>query len=121
MRLASDDEVLNCGLMMGEEKLLLMSDRGFAKRIAGATLDAQRRGGKGIRAFTFNKNGGNGRKLAGAIEISDAGFFTAVEHNGKMTTFSSMEVTIQALKDRGKLYVLDAVLDNTVEDIITQN
>ncbi|HHT14909.1 MAG: DNA gyrase/topoisomerase IV subunit A [Christensenellales bacterium] len=121
IRLSPDDALIGCGLILGDEKLLLMSDRGFAKRIVATTIDPQRRGGKGMRAFTFNKNGGNGRKLAGAIEINDAGFFTVVEHSGKLSTYSSMEVAIQSLKDRGKLYVVDAVLDNTVDDILTQN
>jgi DNA gyrase subunit A len=105
------------GNLSNTDQLILFSERGYAKRVMGSMPDAQSRGGKGVRAFYFNKSQSNGSYVAAFARLTQTRNFSVLQKQGELTTLSSEELVPQALADRGKPYVM-ALLDNVVTDLI---
>ena len=63
--LAAEDQVILGGMLQNSDQVLLFTECGYAKRVPGAMLDPQGRGGKGARIMPFNKNGSTGTYVAG--------------------------------------------------------
>ncbi|NLA53017.1 MAG: hypothetical protein GX858_01475, partial [Clostridiales bacterium] len=117
IRLSPNDEVMWAGNLSNTDQLILFSERGYAKRVMGSMPDAQSRGGKGVRAFYFNKSQSNGSYVAAFARLTQTRNFSVLQKQGELTTLSSEELVPQALADRGKPYVM-ALLDNVVTDLI---
>ncbi len=117
MKLRQGSCLLWGGTLKDDDQILLFSDRGYGKRIPGTLLDAQARGGKGIRVFRFNKNHSNGSKIAAAARLHESGSFFLLQAGGQLTPFLSEEVAFQSPADRGKPYLI-ALLDDVVTDIL---
>jgi DNA gyrase/topoisomerase IV subunit A len=73
MQLDAGDELLFGGQLGDKDQMVLISDRGSAKRLLALDFESQGRNGKGVRCFTFNKNGSNGVRLAGCVRIGSGG------------------------------------------------
>jgi len=69
MQLDGTDRILAAAAPDPSMSLLLMSDRGYAKRLLMSDFDCQNRNGKGVHAFNFNKNGSNGTCLVAALPL----------------------------------------------------
>ncbi len=117
IRLTADDELLWAGNLLNADQLILMSERGYAKRLQGSLSDVQNRGGKGIHAFSFNRSGSNGSYVAAFARLASPRSFSVLQRQGELTPFFSDDIVGQTLADRGKPYVM-ALLDNVVTDII---
>ncbi len=111
------DALLSSGGIQNGESLLLISERGYMKRVPTSMIDLQRRAGKGVRSFYFNKNAGNGSCIAASAVISLPRSFTVRTSLGQLVTLGSEEIAQQKLTDRGKPYLL-AVMDDVVTDLI---
>ncbi|MGI6696014.1 MAG: DNA gyrase/topoisomerase IV subunit A [Christensenellales bacterium] len=97
--------------------LLIASERGFMKRVPGSMIDSQKRAGKGVRSFYFNKNGSNGSYAAAAVCLRVPRSFTVETTQGQLVSLNSEEIVNQTLTERGKPYIM-AVMDDVVSDII---
>lgn len=117
MKLSGDDQVAWAGMIGNRDQLVLFSDRGYAKRVIGGTIDVQRRSGKGVHAFQFNKSGSNGSSIAAAVKATENSLISVLQKHGDITTIGSGEIVCQQLADKGKPYVM-ALMENTVEDIL---
>ncbi len=117
IKLGKDDAVVWSGMLTNRDQLVLFSERGYAKRVIGGTIDVQRRSGKGVHAFTFNKSGSNGSFIAAAKLVGENSLISILQRHGDMTTFSSEEIVCQQLSDKGKPYVM-ALMENTVVDML---
>ena len=117
IRLGPDDRVCWAGNIKNSDQLILISERGYAKRVMGSMSDTQGRGGKGVHSFYFNKSGNNGTYIAAFARLSEPRSFSVLQKQGDLTPLSAVEVVPQDLTDRGKPYVL-ALLDNVVMDIV---
>ena len=111
-----DAALLGCTLM-NSEQLLLFTECGYAKRVPGAMLDPQGRGGKGARIMPFNKNGSTGSYVAACKKLSAVRDFTVLQKSGMLTPMNSESVAPQSLADKGKTAVI-ALMDDVVTDII---
>jgi len=115
--LAAGDEVaLGCTLQ-NSDQVLLFTECGYAKRVPGAMLDPQGRGGKGARIMPFNKNGSTGSYIAACKKLTSQRDFTVLQKNGLLTPMNSESIVPQALADKGKTAVI-ALMDDVVTDII---
>ena len=65
--LSADDEVAFAFVHNSEGEIVMISDMGYMKRCLLIDFDRQARGGTGVKAFNFLKNGSNGAILAGAL------------------------------------------------------
>ena len=117
IRLGPQDELLFAGGLQDSDGLLLVSERGYMKRVPGGMVDAQRRAGKGVRSFYFNKNNSNGSMIAAAAVLDVPRSFTVQTSLGQLVPLNSEEIAQQKLTDRGKPYVM-AVLDDVVTSLI---
>lgn len=117
IRLVPDDEVFAAGAIGDSDFLMLISERGYMKRVPSGMIDAQRRAGKGVHSFYFNKNASNGSRIAGSAVLSNPRSFSVQTALGQLLAFHSEDIEQQKLTERGKPYVM-AVLDDVVTDLI---
>ena len=116
--LEKGDEVFWSGQLDSREELILFSDRGWGKRMPAGAFESQNRGGKGVRCFFFNKNGSNGRSLAGAVRTLEGGEETLMVFQARSpyTSLAKEEVLLQNRQGKGMPYVM-AILDDVITSV----
>ncbi len=117
MILDNGDAVIWGGQLGDKDQMVLMSERGFGKRLLSVEFDRQNRNGKGVKSFYFNKNGSNGRYLAGVLKVKDTPCtITVMQAQSKPTTLEKDSMLLQSRQDRGMPYVM-AILDDVVTEL----
>ena len=113
--LETGDEVSFFRQLCSQDEVILFSERGWAKRIPQLDFESQNRGGKGVRCFYFNKNGSNGRMIAGACVLQEALPCTLLisQFRSPATRLDKTEILLQNRSGRGMPYVM-AILDDIV-------
>ncbi|MEA4998941.1 MAG: DNA topoisomerase (ATP-hydrolyzing) [Candidatus Limiplasma sp.] len=100
------------------DHVLLVSERGFAKRVLYMDFEPQARGGKGVKAFYFNKSGSNGSYVAAALPLTDAaGDAILLQHKSPPSRVIPSEVMLQGKQDKGTAYVM-AIMDDVVTGLL---
>ncbi len=117
IQLAPGDRVIACFAHNGEGEVLLISDRGYMKRCLLLDFDRQARGGKGLKAITFLKNGMNGEAIVAALPVRMPYTFAVFQKSGAQSSFNTEEIAIETRAGKGQPYVL-AVMGDTVEDVV---
>ncbi|MFH1511916.1 MAG: DNA topoisomerase (ATP-hydrolyzing) [Bacillota bacterium] len=118
MTLDKKDKVVFAAQPQASDQLLVMTDRGHAKRILYMEFEPQARAGKGVKIFTFNKNGSNGSSLAGAVLLRTLPQAVLVtQKSSPASILQAEEITLKGKLDRGKAYVM-AVLDDVVTGML---
>ncbi|MBQ6373481.1 MAG: DNA gyrase subunit A [Clostridia bacterium] len=117
MTLSEDDAVASAFLHNSEGEIILISEMGCMKRCLLIDFERQARGGKGVKAFSFLKNGQNGSYVAGALIVREAYDFRIVQKNGTVTQFNTEDVAIETRNGRGQPYVV-VVMDNVVTELV---
>ena len=119
MGLESGDEVFRVCQLQETDEIVLFSERGWAKRIPQVDFEPQNRAGKGVRCFYFNKNGSNGRAIAGACRISrDVPYDLLVRQvRSPMSKISRDDILLQNRAGKGMPYVM-AILDDVVTGLL---
>ena len=115
--LAPDDAVAFAFLHNSEGEVVMISDLGYMKRCLLIDFDRQARGGKGLKAFNFLKNGQNGRTVAGALTVKEAFDFRIIQKGGTVTACNTQDVAIEPRSGRGQPYVV-VVMDDVVTEIV---
>ena len=118
MGVESGDEVFWVSQLEETDEVILFSDRGWAKRITQVDFEPQNRAGKGVRCFYFNKNGSNGKGIAGVCRISrDIPCSLLVRQaRSPMSKLSRDDILLQNRAGKGMPYVM-AILDDIVTGI----
>ena len=120
MILDEGDQVVWGGQLGEKDQMVLMSERGYGKRLLSVEFDRQNRNGKGVKSFYFNKNGSNGRFLAGICKVKDAPCtITVTQAQSAPTRLEKDTILLQSRQDRGMPYVM-AILDDVVTSIIAE-
>ena len=114
MTLVSGDKVAHAVPGGEEGEVLLVTDYGFAKRCLMVDFDMQARGGKGVKAITFNKNGSNGSAIAAALPVTEPYDFLIRQKSGAVTNLNTDTVRIELKAGKGASYVLVAMDDVVV-------
>ena len=117
IQLAPNDRAIACIAHDGEGEALLVTDRGYMKRCLLLDFDRQARGGKGLKAITFLKNGMNGEAIVAALPVREARPFTVFQKSGAQAAFNTEEIAIETRAGKGQPYVL-AVMGDSVEDVL---
>ena len=115
MSLEAGDEVSFFRQLSSQDEVILFSERGWAKRIPQLDFESQNRGGKGVRCFYFNKNGSNGRIIAGACVLQEdlPCALLISQFRSPATRLDKTEILLQNRSGRGMPYVM-AILDDIV-------
>jgi len=118
MSVESGDGVFWAGQLEETDEIILFSERGWAKRITQVDFEPQNRAGKGVRCFSFNKNGSNGRQIAGVCRAPrDAPCSLLVSQaRSPESKLSRDDILLQNRAGRGMPYVM-AILDDIVTGV----
>ena len=117
MTLAADDAVIAAFVHNSEGEVVMISEMGYMKRCLLIDFDRQTRGGKGVKAFNFLKNGQNGSYVAGALAVREPFNFRIVQKGGAVTPCFTENVAIEPRTGRGEPYVV-VVLDDVVTELV---
>ena len=117
MALATDDSVAFAFVHNSEGEVIMASDMGYMKRCLLLDFERQARGGKGIKAFNFLKNGANGNAVAGAILVTEAYDFRIIQKNGGSMTLNTEAVPIEPKNGKGQPFTV-VVMDDVVVDLV---
>jgi DNA gyrase/topoisomerase IV subunit A len=115
MSLAPGDRVARALPGGAEGEILLITDCGYTKRCLMVDFDLQARGGKGVRAYYFNKNGSNGTRVACALAVRKPFDFAVRQKSGSMTKLNTEQVKIELKSGKGQMYVLVALGDVVID------
>ncbi len=114
MQLDEGDEVCFAYQLGDREQIVLLSERGYAKRLMAMDFEKQNRNGKGVRSFNFNKNGANGKYIAGAVKCPKAPCKLVITQvSSAPTRLEKSAIRLQNKADRGNPCVM-ALLDDVV-------
>ena len=120
MTLTAEDRVIFALAHNGEGEVVLASDRGYMKRCLLIDYDRQARGGKGVKTFSFVKNGVNGTQIAAALAVREPFDFVVRQKNGTETVFNTEAVPIETKAGKGEMFAM-VVMDDCVEEIYPQS
>ena len=115
--LAAGDEVVRALPNDEEGEVLIVSDKGYMKRALMIDFDLQARAGKGVKCFSFQKNGANGTCVAAALLVKETFDFTVFQKSGEKSVFSAENIRIERKDSRGTMYAM-CVLDDIVESVL---
>ena len=113
IKLEKSDSVIFAAQAGDEGELLIISDRGYAKRSFLFDYELQGRNGKGLKTIDFKKNGSNGNYIAAAFRVTDPFRFVIVQRHGTKTPFDTDQVRIEPRAGKGSMLVA-VVLDDDV-------
>ena len=115
MTVDADDEVCCFRQIAEGDEVVLFSERGWAKRIPQLDFETQNRSGKGVRCFYFNKNGSNGRAIAGVSLLPEKASCTLLvsQLRSPVTKLNKNEILLQNRSGKGMPYIM-AILDDVV-------
>ncbi len=118
MALDEGDELIFAEQPDAADTVLLMSERGFGKRVLYLDFEPQARGGKGVKAFYFNKSGSNGSCVAGALLLGgQAGPVLLTQKKSPPSLLDPAGVAMQGKQDKGQACVM-AILDDVVTGLM---
>ena len=117
MQVEDGDEVIWVGQIGDTEQMVLFSERGYAKRLLAVDFEKQNRNGKGVKSFYFNKNGSNGKYLAGIVKCEKRPCDLIItQHQSPATRVGKDTILLQSKTDRGNPCVM-AILDDVVTGV----
>ncbi len=117
MQVDDGDEVVWVDQISETEQMVLFSERGYAKRLLAVDFEKQNRNGKGVKSFYFNKNGSNGKYLAGIVKVEKAPCDLIVtQTQSPATRMAKDSILLQGKQDRGNPCVM-AILDDVVTGV----
>lgn len=117
MQVDPEDEVVWAGQIGETEQMVLFSERGYAKRLLAVDFERQNRNGKGVKSFYFNKNGSNGRYLAGIAKCGKAPCDLLVsQKQSPVTRLKKDSIRLQGKQERGNPCVM-AILEDVVTGV----
>ncbi|MBQ4608373.1 MAG: hypothetical protein IJB18_02230, partial [Clostridia bacterium] len=99
------------------DMLLIVSDRGFGKRMMADDLDRQKRAGKGQKLLPMTKSGEIGTQLAAVLDVTQAKEVAFVQKHGHVTSLGIHEIPVDRRTGRGQLLV-SVLLDDVVTDAV---
>ena len=117
MQVDEGDEVIWVDQIGETEQMVLFSERGYAKRLLAVDFEKQNRNGKGVKSFYFNKNGSNGKYLAGIVKVEKAPCDLIItQAQSPATRMAKDAILLQGKQDRGNPCVM-AILDDVVTGV----
>ncbi|MBQ7885361.1 MAG: DNA topoisomerase 4 subunit A [Clostridia bacterium] len=113
VELAGGDEVCWHFMPRPGDMLLIVSDRGFGKRMLADDVDRQKRATKGQKLLAMTKSGETGTQLAAALDVTRAQQVAFTQKHGHATTMNLFEIGVERRTGKGQLLV-SVLLDDVV-------
>ena len=109
-----DDEVRWFEIPKAGDMLLVLSDRGFGKRMLSDDVERQGRAGKGQKLLPMNKTGETGTQLAACLNVTGAKSARVEQRHGHVTMLNMDEIAVERRTSKGQL-LINVLLDDVVE------
>ncbi len=113
IKLDIGDRVVFAGCIGDTGEMLVVTDRGYAKRTFVFDYDIQGRNGKGLKTFDFKRNGSNGTKIIAAFYITEPIDIELEQLHGAKSQISSVSVSSERRASSGNVAVV-SVLDDII-------
>ena len=113
--LAEGDELIWHFLPKAGDMLLVISDRGFGKRMMADDVDRQKRAAKGQKLLPMTKSGDTGTQLAAVLDVTRAQQVTFTQKHGHQTMMGMYEIGVERRSGKGQM-LLSVLLDDVVTD-----
>ena len=97
------------------DMLLLISDRGWGKRMLADDIDRQKRATKGQKLLPMTKSGEIGTQLVALLDVTHAGRVAFTQRHGHTTEMNVQEIAVDRRTSKGQLLV-SVLLDDTVTE-----
>jgi DNA gyrase subunit A len=81
MKLKAGDQVVSCDLAKDDTSILMITERGFGKRVQLDKFNVQGRGGQGVKGIKFIRN--KGVAVVAAFMVGDEDEIVAVASDGQ--------------------------------------
>lgn len=114
MDVGKDDEVRWFEIPKAGDMLLVLSDRGFGKRMLSDDVERQGRAGKGQKLLPMNKTGETGTQLAACLNVTGAKSARVEQRHGHVTVLNMDEIAVERRTSKGQL-LINVLLDDVVE------
>ncbi len=102
-KLDEGDAAVFAAQVLDEGELLLVTDRGYAKRSLIFDYEPQKRNGKGAKTIEFARSGANGQALAAAFHVTEPFTAEMVCGDGTAQRFNTDEVRIEKRFSKGSV------------------
>ena len=112
-----NDFVVFAQQITDEGEIVVMSDKGYAKRALAVDYELGLRARKGAKTFEWKKNGSNGTSVAGAVYVKEPVNILALHSNGDVEVFNSEDIFIEARLSAGKPYALAVMGDEIIDAV----
>ncbi len=112
--LADGDELRWAMLPKPGDILLMISDRGYGKRMMADDVDRQKRATKGQKLLPMPKSGEAGACLAALLDATKLAQVAFIQKHGHATTMDVHEIAVERRTGKGQLLV-SVLLDDIVE------
>ena len=112
---ADGDEVAWTLMPKAGDMLLVISDRGFGKRMMADDIDRQKRAGKGQKLLPMTKSGEIGTQLTALLDVTKAQQVVFTQLHGHQTTMQMFEIGVERRSGKGQLLV-SVLLDDVITD-----
>ena len=115
IELSDGDEL--CWMMAHKDGdlLLLISDRGFGKRMMMDDIDRQKRATKGQKLLGITKTGETGTQLAALLNVTGVQQVAFTQKSGHVTTMGMFGIPVERRSAKGQLLV-NVLLDDVVTE-----
>ena len=114
MDVGKDDEVRWFEIPKAGDMLLVLSDRGFGKRMLSDDVERQGRAGKGQKLLPMNKTGETGTQLAACLNVTGVKSARVEQRHGHVTVLNMDEIAVERRTSKGQL-LINVLLDDVVE------
>lgn len=111
------DQVVFASQVSDEGEVVVVTDKGYAKRSLVMDYDLSVRNRKGLKTFDFKKNGSNGTCLAGAVWVREPFDMYLIHASGQLETLNTEEVMLENRLSAGKPYVL-VVMGDIIQRVL---
>ncbi len=111
------DFVIFAQQITDEGEIVVMSDKGYAKRSLAVDYELSLRARKGLKTFDWKKNGSNGTRVAGAVYVKEPVNVLALHSNGDVEVFNSEDIFIEARLSAGKPFALAVMGDEIIDAV----
>ena len=98
--------------------LLVVSDRGYGKRLLSDDVERQGRAGRGQKLMPFTKGGETGTQLAGFVNVTRATKVAFEQKHGHVSHMQVDEIPIERRTGKGQMLV-SVLLDDVVVQVTT--
>ena len=119
IEVADGDEVRWTYFPAAGDMLMVITDRGFGKRMLSDDIDRQRRATKGQKVIPITKTGELGSALAACLRINAGDSVTFHQKHGHATTLNAGEIAVERRTGKGQLLVGVLLDDVVVEAVIS--